>query len=117
MVIDWQRVLPVLISIGVILLVAILRQHSRTVAAIAATMPINVPLALWITFSGDIDAAGKNAFAEGLVLGLIPTFAFLLVAFWATHQGWSVLPIIAVGYIGWGVCLGIILLIQALLKR
>jgi hypothetical protein len=40
------KTLPVLTSIAVILLVAVLRERSRTVAALLATMPINIPLAL-----------------------------------------------------------------------
>ncbi len=44
MTIDWSRVTPVLISIGIIIGIAILRQYSKTIAAIAATMPINIPL-------------------------------------------------------------------------
>lgn len=117
MTIDWQRVLPVLISMGIIVLVAILRQHSRTFATIAATMPINIPLALWISLGGEPDQANRISFVEGLALGMIPTFVFLAVAYVATRSGWDILPVIAVGYVGWGVCLGILLLVQALLKR
>ena len=60
MSIDWQRVLPVAVSIGIIIAVAVLRQYSKTFAAIAATMPINVPLALWIIYSGGGTAGSER---------------------------------------------------------
>ena len=117
MTIDWQRVLPVLVSMGVILLVAVLRQHSRTLAAITATMPINIPLALWIVYSGDSDSTNRITFIEGLFVGLIPTLVFLAVAYWGARSGWNVFPMIIAGYVGWGLSLGLLLLVQSLLKR
>jgi hypothetical protein len=117
MTIDWQRVLPVLVSIGVILLVAVLRQHSRTLTAITATMPINIPLALWIVYSGDHDSAGMATFIEGLMIGVIPIIPFLLIAYVVARAGMGIVPMLVGGYIGWGLCLGILLLIQAILKR
>jgi hypothetical protein len=53
MQIDVQRILPVLVSILIIISVAVLRQYSKTFAAIAATMPINIPLGLWIVYAGE----------------------------------------------------------------
>jgi hypothetical protein len=117
MTIDWQRILPVLVSIGVIIMVAILRQHSRTLAAITATMPINIPLALWIVYSGEQNSVKLATFIEGLIVGVIPIFPFLLIAYWGARSGWGFVQMLVGGYIGWGICLGILLLVQALLKR
>lgn len=117
MTIDWQRVLPVLVSIGVILMVAILRQHSRTLAAITAIMPINIPLALWIVYSGEEDSAGMVTFIEGLIVGIIPIFPFLIIAYYGARSGWGIVPMLVGGYIGWGICLGALLLVQSFLKR
>jgi hypothetical protein len=117
MQIEWRNIAPVLVSIGVILLVAVLRNHSRTLAAITATMPINIPLALWIVYSGaPADRAAMTTFVEGLVVGIIPTFAFLLVAWLAVRQGWPLPAIIGGGYVAWGLCLGVVLLIQQALR-
>lgn len=113
MQIEWRNVLPVLISIGVILLVAALRNHSRTLAAITATMPINIPLAIWIVYSGaPNDQAGMITFSQGLVIGLIPTFAFLLVVWLAARAGLGLPVMIGGGYAAWGICLGGLLLLQ-----
>lgn len=115
--IEWRNILPVLISIGVILLVAVLRNYSRTLAAITATMPINIPLALWIVHSAaPDDKAGMITFSEGLVIGLIPTFAFLLVAWLAARAELSLAVMIGGSYAAWGVCLGGLLLVQHWLR-
>jgi hypothetical protein len=110
--IAWERVLPVVVSIGVIILVAILREHSRTFAAIAATMPINVPLALWIVFSADNDATSRTAFAEGLLIGIFPTVLFLIVSWLVVRAGWPLIPTLVAGYVAWGLGLGALLLIR-----
>jgi F0F1-type ATP synthase assembly protein I len=110
--IAWERVLPVLVSIGVIILVAIVREHSRTFAAIAATMPINVPLALWIVFSADNDPASRTSFAEGLLIGILPTVLFLVVSWLVVRAGWPLIPTIIAGYVAWGIGLGTLLLIR-----
>ncbi|HYO89377.1 MAG TPA: hypothetical protein VER79_12055 [Candidatus Limnocylindrales bacterium] len=117
MQIEWRNVLPVLVSIGVLLLVAVLRNYSRTLAAITATMPINIPLAIWIVYSGaPADRAGMTTFVEGLIIGLIPTIAFVIVAWLAVRQGWSLPGIIGGGYVAWGLCLGVVLLAQQWLR-
>lgn len=117
--IDWQKILPVLISIGIIILVAVLRNQSRTIAAIAATMPINIPLAIWI-FNAGVSPSEPDAlvhFIESMMIGLIPGVIFLFVAYLAARAGWSTLPIILAGYAAWAVSLGIGLLIQAMVRR
>lgn len=118
MQIDWQRVLPVVVSIFIIIIVALARQYSRTLAAIVATMPINIPLALWVISSGEGgDQKGMVQFIEGLFIGLIPLLGFMGAAYFAARAGWSLVPMLVVGYLAWGVVLGATLIVQALLKR
>ena len=108
----WERVLPVVLSIGIILLVAVLREYSRTFAAIAATMPINVPLALWIVFSADNDPLARAAFSEGMLIGILPTVLFLIVCWVVVRAGWPLIPTLVAGYAAWGVSLGALLIIR-----
>lgn len=111
--IAWQKILPVLISIGVIIIVALLREYSRTFAAIVATMPINVPLALWIVYAADGgDKVIMGQFTEALLINIWPSMAFLVIAWLAARAGWGLVPILAVSYLGWGMGLGIIFLIR-----
>lgn len=65
---SFQKIFPVLTSIAIIIVVAILRDRSRAVAAVLATMPINIPLALWIVSSGsDNDPQVMSDFVRSLI--------------------------------------------------
>jgi hypothetical protein len=116
--IDWSRIAPVLISIGIIILIAIVRQYSKTFAAIAATMPINIPLGMWIVYAGSDDPhAALAEFNQAALMNLVPTLLFLVVAWQLSKAGYSVLATIGIGYATWGVSLGLIFLVRALLTR
>lgn len=119
MTIDWQRVLPVVVSIGIIISVAVLRQYSKTFAAIAATMPINVPLALWIVYSGggDTDREGTLRFFETMLVTLPATIVFIIAAYIAARAGWGLVPMVLVGYLGWGVALLLLLPLRDLFRH
>jgi len=102
--INWQRTLPVLISIGIILAVAFLRDRSRTLAAILAVMPINIPLALWVIASGaDGDPQVIGNTIRAMFIGLIPGFVWLGVVLLLVRAGWMILPAIGLGYAIWAV--------------
>jgi phosphoglycerol transferase MdoB-like AlkP superfamily enzyme len=108
MTIDWGKVAPVIVSILIIIAVAVLRQYSRTFAAIAATMPINIPLALWIVNNGE-DTAGMADFSKTMVFNMLPTVVFIFVAWLAFRAGWTLVPSLLIGYAAWGVgMLGIV---------
>ena len=67
-----ERVFPVLVSIAVIVLVAVVQERSRFLAAVLATMPLTAPLALWIVFSATKGSHQQTAdFALSMVGGFI----------------------------------------------
>lgn len=102
----WQQHLPVLISIGIILMVAVLQRQNKVVAAITATMPLNIPLALWIVYaSANGERQAMAEFSLGLLLGGIPTLAFLITIWLAARAGLKLGPLLLVGYSVWGVLL------------
>src|SRR5262245_45652645 len=108
-----RQILPVIVSILIIITVAILRNYSKTLAAIFATMPINIPLSLWIIYSGDSGSPPAIAeYALSLVYGIFPTVVFVIVAWLAFRAGWSLLPTLGVGYLTWGVLLGGLILLR-----
>lgn len=115
MIIVWEKVLPVLISIIVIIGVAVLRETSKPLAGILATMPINVPLALWIVTSAE---AGRQEavtqFTDAMLIGIVPTVAFILVVWAGARAGWSLWALIGTGYGGWLLTLGAIMLVRRL---
>ncbi len=98
----WSDVLPVAVSMLVILLVAIVEKHSRLVAALTATMPLTAPLALWVVFnSARGDQAAVTQFSLGLLLGILPTVAFLAVVWLGARQGLRLAPLLLLGYAVW----------------
>jgi len=99
-----QDIVPVVLSIVVILLVAVLEKQSKLFAALTATMPLTAPLALWIVYSSN--AGEKEAvsnFSLSLLLGLLPTMAFLITVWLAARAGMKLMPMILSGYGVWGV--------------
>ncbi len=97
---DW---LPVVISILVIILIAILEKQSRLIAAITATMPLAAPLGIWIVHSSSQgDKFAVSEFTQGLLLGIIPTIGFILTAWLVARSGASLAKILFSGYGVWG---------------
>ena len=109
-----QTILPVILSILIIILIAILERHSRFVAAITATMPLGAPLALWIVYASAKGEPGAvTEFSFGMLIGVLPTLGYLLVAWLAAREGWRLVPILLSGFGAWGI--GLIILVT--LKR
>lgn len=112
----WHEVLPVIISIGVIMLVAVLQKQSKLIAAVTATMPVTIPLALWIVYSSSQgEKQAVENFSQSLVFGIIPTAAFV-VALWITARlGMKLAPMIVSAYTVWAGTLALVLGLRRLL--
>ncbi len=111
----WQDVVPVIISISVIIIVSLLQRYSKLFAAVTATMPLTIPLALWIVYTA---AQGERAqieeFTRSLVIGVIPTLAFTLALWIGARAELKLIPMLVVGYVVWGVVLFALIAIQRL---
>ncbi len=108
-----QNVLPVVVSVGVIILVAILQRHSKLIAAITATMPLTVVLAYWIVYaSAEGEQKAVTQFSKGLLLGIIPTFSFLITLWLASRNGLKLMPTLLVAYAVWGVGAAALILLR-----
>jgi hypothetical protein len=108
-----QDVLPVLLSIVVIILVAVLEKQSKFAAAITATMPIGATLAIWIVYSANSgDQETMKVFSSSLLLGIIPSIGFLFAAWFASRAGLKLVPLLLVGYAVWGALLGAIVVLR-----
>ncbi|MFN8372729.1 MAG: hypothetical protein U0694_07610 [Anaerolineae bacterium] len=111
-----REALPVVVSIIVIIAVAVLRRYSNTLAAITATMPLNVPLSLWIIYSAENgNQTAMTNYASTLFWGLLPTVIFVIVAWLALRAGWGLVQTIGVGYFAWAVGVGVLLLVRRML--
>jgi len=114
----WQQITPVVISILVIIVVAVARAYSKTLAAITASMPVTVPLALWIVYVAEGgDQAAIVGFAGSLFIGILASLAFAGAVWLAARAGWGLVPIIVVGYLAWGVTLSVCLGLRHALGR
>jgi hypothetical protein len=103
-----QKVVPVVMSIVIILAVAVLRERSRTLSAILGTMPINMVLALWIVVGApDATQTITAGFIRSLLIGLVPTFIWLVVVYVAVRIGWTLWPAVVTGYAVWGVLIAL----------
>jgi len=67
-------------------------------------MPLAMPLALWIVYSSN--AGDKNVvsqFSLSLLLGILPTLAFLITVWLAARAGMKLIPMILAGYGVWAI--------------
>jgi uncharacterized membrane protein (GlpM family) len=99
-----QDILPVLVSILVIILVAVLEKQSKLFAALVATMPLSAPLALWIVYSSHAgDKAAVTQFSLSLLLGILPSIGFLITVWLGARAGMKLMPMLVTGYLVWAV--------------
>jgi len=97
-----EKILPVVISVAIIVLVAIVQERSRDLAAILAVMPLTVPLAAWIVFSasgGDHQQTAR--FVGSMFAAYAPTAIFVAALWYGLRQGWSFPLVIVVAFGAW----------------
>ena len=118
-VVEWSKVLPVIISVLVIIVVAVLRKYSTTFASVAAVMQVTIPLTLSIIYFGMPEAERETAmppFAYSVAINLIPTVIFAFVVWRMFAAGHGLWATIIVGYIMWAIGLGLLFALRAWLK-
>jgi hypothetical protein len=98
--------------------IAVLRERSKALAAITATMPINVALGLYlITVADGTDQETVVSFVRSMVIGVIGTLIWLLAVWLAARAGWTLGRLLLVGYLAWGIAIGAIFALQSLVGR
>ncbi len=108
-----QDVLPVVLSILIIILVAILEKQSKMLAAVTATMPLAAPLTLWIVHvSSGGDQSTLEQFSRGLLLWILPTVVFLATAWLTTRSGKRLNPTLHIRYAVWSLGVLVFMLIR-----
>jgi hypothetical protein len=112
-----NEVLPVFISITVLILVAIIQKQSKAVAAVTATMPVTIPLTLWIVYSSTHgDQASMQEFTRSMVNGIIPTVAFVIAVWFGSKAELKIAPLITLGYSAWALTLAMMLALRRLVN-
>lgn len=112
----FQDSLSIILSILLILSVALLERYSKLVAAVTATMPIKVALALWVVYAANQgDQSAMQKFSRSLVIGIIPTLGFLVAAWLGARAGFKLVPMLIFGYSVWGLGIGLSFLFRTAL--
>jgi len=98
-----EKALPVVASVVIIVLVAVVQGRSRELAALLAVMPLTVPLAAWIVFS----ASGRDyeqtaQFVRSMVAGYAATVLFVLACWYGLRQHWPFALVIGFAFAAWG---------------
>ena len=85
-----ERVVPVVLSIAIIVLVAVIQERSRSLAAIIATVPLTAPLAMWIVFSATHGDHRQTAeFVGSMIVGFVGSLLFVFACWFALRRQWS----------------------------
>jgi len=85
-----ERIVPVVLSVLVIVIVAIVQERSRHLAAVVATMPLTAPLAMWIVYSASRGDGRQTAdFAGSMIVGTSASLVFVLACWFGFRQAWS----------------------------
>jgi uncharacterized membrane protein (GlpM family) len=99
-----ERLVPVLVSVLIVVLVAVVQERSRHLAAIVATMPVTAPLAMWIVLSASRGDQRQTAdFVGSMVIGAVASLVFVLACWFGFRQAW-----------GFGLTLGVATVVWAL---
>lgn len=97
-----DRIVPVVLSVLIIVLVAIVQGRSRYLGAMIATMPLTAPLALWIVFSASQGDQRQTAeFAASMLIGVAGAFVFVLACWVGFRQEWGFLATLAIASAIW----------------
>ncbi|MBN1266948.1 MAG: hypothetical protein JXA25_15750 [Anaerolineales bacterium] len=112
-----QEWLPVVLSVLIIVLVAVIEKQSKAIAAVTATMPLTIPLAIWIVYSSSRGDQGEvTGFTFNLFLSILPTVTFVIAAWLAARNGARLGGILLSGYLTWGVSVGLLFTARRLLS-
>ncbi len=96
------KIIPVLLSVLIIILIAMVQERSKALAALLATMPLTAPLAMWVVYSASKgDRAKITEFTGSMITGMLATAVFVAVTWGGLKLklpfGWAMLA----GWLGW----------------
>ena len=97
-----EKVLPVVASVIIIVLVAVVQERSRELAAVLAVMPLTVPLAVWIVFAASGRDYQQTAhFVRSMIAGYLATIAFVVACWYGLRQQWPLPAVLVVAFGLW----------------
>jgi len=97
-----EKMVTVLLSVMIVVLVAVVQEQSRHLAAIIATMPLTAPLAMWIVFSASRGDRHQTAeFVGSMVVGSVASLVFVLACWLGFRQERGFLATLALASAIW----------------
>jgi len=97
-----EKLVTVLLSVLIVVMVAVVQERSRHLAAIIATMPLTAPLAMWIVFSASRGDQRQTAdFAGSMLVGIAGNVLFVLACWLGFRREWGFLTTMAVAAAVW----------------
>jgi hypothetical protein len=97
-----DKAVTVLLSVVIVVLVAVVQERSRTLAAIIATMPLTAPLAMWIVFSASRgDQRQTSDFIGSMVVGSVASLVFVLACWLGFRHAWGFVATLAFATVIW----------------
>jgi uncharacterized membrane protein (GlpM family) len=111
-----EKTLPVVASVVIIVLVAVVQQRSRDLAAILSSVPLTAPLAAWIVFSASGGDHQQTAqFVRSMLAASIATVIFVLACWYGLRQQWPFPVVMAIAFGLWGVLVAVPYLVRRIL--
>jgi hypothetical protein len=97
-----EQVVPVVLSVLIIVLVAVVQERSRHLAALIAAVPLTAPLAMWIVFSATQGDHSQTAdFAASMLVGFVASLIFVVACWFGFRQQWSFPSVLVFGSAIW----------------
>ena len=98
------------------MLVAIVQDRSRDLAAILATLPLTAPLAAWIVFSASGGDHQHTAhFVRSMLAASIATVLFVVVCWYGLQQRWPFAVVMVIAFGAWGMLVAVPYLVRRFL--
>ena len=97
-----EKLVTALLSVLIVVLVAVVQDRSRHLAAIVATMPLTAPLAMWIVFSASRGDQRQTAdFVSSMLVGIAGNVVFVLACWLGFRREWGFLTTLGFGAAAW----------------
>jgi hypothetical protein len=97
-----EKLVTVVLSVLIVVMVAVVQERSRHLAAIIATMPLTVPLAMWIVFSASRGDQRQTAdFVGSMLVGIVGNVLFVLACWLGFRREWGFLATVAFAAAVW----------------
>jgi hypothetical protein len=108
-----EKILPVVVSVVIIVLVAVVQGWSRELAAILAVMPLTMPLAAWIVFSSSGgDHQQTRDFVSSMFAAYLPTLVFVASLWYGLRQAWPFPFVTVFAFVVWATLIALPYLIR-----